>query len=66
MVINVIKKLVNSQIDSPEDKIAITIIVDTTLPVVIDNLIEVMKGKLKFDKEKTISFFRKYILCCFT
>lgn len=66
MVINVIKKLVNSQVDCPEDKMALLVIVDLTLPVVIDNLIRAMKGNFKFDKDKTVSFFRKYFCCCFS
>jgi hypothetical protein len=64
MVVNVIKKLINSQVDCPEDRLALTIIVDTTLPIVIDNLIDAMKGNLKFDKDKTVSFFKKYLCCC--
>lgn len=63
MVINVVKKLVNSQFDTPEDKKAMNLIIDLTLPTVVDNLINAINGNLKFDKEKVKSFFRKF-LCC--
>jgi hypothetical protein len=50
MVINVVKKLVNSQFDTPEDKRAMNLIIDLTLPTVVDNLINAINGNLKFDK----------------
>lgn len=64
MVICVVKKLVNAQFDTEEDKRAMILIIDLTLPTVIDNLINAINGNLKFDKEKAKSFFKKY-LCCF-
>ena len=65
LVVNVIKKVVNSQIDSDDTRIALNTIIDLTLPVVIDNLISAMNGEIKFNKEKVESFFKKYICCCF-
>ena len=46
---------------SESDKIAINVIIDSTLPTVIDNLILAINGRMKFDKE---SIKKKY-LCCF-
>jgi len=63
IVINVVKKLVNSQNNTDEDKQAINLVIDLTLPTVIDGLISAINGDLKFDKEKVTSFFRK-ICCC--
>lgn len=63
LVINVVKKLVNTQFNTPEDKRAMELIIDFTLPIVIDNLISAINGNLKFDKEKVKSFFRK-LFCC--
>jgi len=53
LVINVIKKVVNSQIDSDETKNTLNTIIDLTLPVVIDNLISAMNGEIKFNKENS-------------
>jgi hypothetical protein len=64
LVINVIKKVVNNQVDSPEEKAAINLIIDVTLPIVIDNLVSAMNGTLTFNKEKAISFFKKIFFCC--
>jgi hypothetical protein len=64
LVINVIKKVVNSQVDSSETRSTLNTVIDFTLPVVIDNLIDAINGNMKFDKEKVKSFFKKYICCC--
>jgi hypothetical protein len=63
LVINVIKKLVNSRVDDESDKKTLNTIIDLTLPTVIDNLVDAMNGNIKFDKEKAKSFFRRF-LCC--
>jgi hypothetical protein len=63
LVINVIKKLVNTQVDNESNRKTLNTIIDFTVPTVIDNLVNAINGNLKFDKEKVKSFFRKY-LCC--
>jgi hypothetical protein len=63
VVINVIKKLVNTQFNTDEDKQAMNIIIDLTLPTVIDGLISAINGDIKFNKEKVKSFFKKYFCC---
>lgn len=63
MVISVVKKLVNSQFDTEEDKRAMNLIIDLTLPTVVDNLVNAINGNLKFDREKAKSFFKKYFCC---
>lgn len=64
LVINVVKRLVNSQFDTDEDKNAMNLIIDFTLPSVIDNLVSAINGDLKFNKEKVQSFFSKCFCCC--
>ena len=64
LIINVIKKIVNNQIDSQETRTALNTIIDFTLPIVIDNLVSAINGEIKFNKEKVESFFKKYIFCC--
>jgi len=62
VVISTIKMIVQEQTTMSEsDKMAINIIIDSTLPTVIDNLILAINGGMKFDKE---SIKKKY-LCCF-
>jgi len=64
MVLSVVKNIVNAQMDTVEDKRAMDIIIDMTLPMVIDGLVSAINGGLKFDKEKMKSFFRKFMCCC--
>jgi hypothetical protein len=65
LILNVIKKIVNTQIDSDETRQVLITIIDFTLPIVIDNLVSAINGNVKFNKEKVQSFFKKYICCCF-
>jgi predicted transcriptional regulator len=55
-VINVIKKVVNTQVDSQETRSTLNTIIDFTLPIVIDNLVSAINGEIKFNKEKVKSF----------
>ena len=66
LVISVIKKVVNSQVDSLETQSVLYTIIDFTLPIVIDNLVSAINGEIKFNKEKVKSFFKKYLCCCIT
>jgi len=43
------------------DKMAINVIIDSTLPTVIDGLVDAINGGMKFDKES----IKKKFLCCF-
>jgi hypothetical protein len=62
VVISTIKMILQEQTTMSEtDKMAINVIIDSTLPTVIDNLILAINGGMKFDKE---SIKKKY-LCCF-
>lgn len=66
IVINVIKKIVNSQIGDKEELGAINLIIDFTLPAIIDNLISAINGEFAFtapNKEKSKQCI-KNLFCC--
>jgi hypothetical protein len=46
---------------SEQDRLALNIIIDSTLPTVINGLIDAINGEMKFDKES----IKKKFLCCF-
>jgi len=64
LVINTIKRMVNNEISSNEDKIALNLIIDNTLPHIINSLIKAINGNMKFNKDKVKSFFTKIFPCC--
>lgn len=64
LVINTIKRMVNNEISSNEDKIALNLIIDNTLPHIINSLIYAINGNMKFNKDKVKSFFTKIFPCC--
>lgn len=64
LVINTIKRMVNDKISSDEDKIALNLIIDNTLPHIINSLIKAINGNMKFNKDKVKSFFTKILPCC--
>jgi hypothetical protein len=62
VVISTIKMIVQEQTTMTEpDRLALNVIIDSTLPTVIDGLIEAINGGMKFDKET----LKKKFLCCF-
>jgi len=63
LVFNVIKKLVNNQTYTPEERVALNVIIDFTLPSVVDNLVNAINGDLNFTKVITTSFFKKFFSC---
>lgn len=62
MVINVIKKMVNEQLDTynEDEKNSVMLIVNTTLPVMINTTINAINGLMKFTKDKSKNKF----FCC--
>jgi len=64
MVINVIKKMINEQTDkyTEEERTALMLVVNTTLPTVIDTTIDAINGLAKFTKDKKNTFSK--FLCC--
>jgi hypothetical protein len=65
-VINVIKRLVNDNLESysEEEKTSIMLVVNTTLPTMIDTLVNAINGLMKFTKEKTKNTWFNKFLCC--
>ncbi len=66
MVINVIKKLVNEETEkyTLEEQAALSLLINTTLPTMIDTTIDAINGLLKFTKDKTKNSFFSRFLCC--
>lgn len=66
MVINVIKKLVNEETEkyTLEEQAALSLLINTTLPTMIDTTIDAINGLLKFTKDKTKNTFFSRFLCC--
>ena len=62
VVTSTIKMIVQEQTTMSEsDKMAINVIIDSTLPTVIDGLVDAINGGMKFNKET----IKKKYLCCF-
>jgi translation initiation factor 2B subunit (eIF-2B alpha/beta/delta family) len=64
LVINVIKKVVNEESSSDEEKVALNIIIDNTLPHMIDGFVGAINGMMKFVKDSNKSWLKK-LFCCF-
>jgi len=64
LVLNVIKKVVNEESSTDEEKIALNIIIDNTLPHIIDGFVNAINGMLKFAKDPKKSWFKKCLFCC--
>ena len=61
LVINTIKKYVNEQNTTSDEKLALNIIIDNTLPHMIDGFVSAINGLLNFSKK-----VKKSKLCCFS
>lgn len=66
MVINVIKKLINEELEkyTQEDQAALMLIINTTLPAMIDTTIDAINGLMKFTKDKSKNRWFSKFLCC--
>jgi len=63
LVIDTIKKVINQNVIDPKERISLMLIVDMTLPPMLDTLVSAINGGLKFEKDKVISGFKK-LFCC--
>jgi len=63
LVVNVIKKVVNEESSYCEEKVALNIIIDNTLPHIIDGFVNAINGMMKFTKDPKKSWLKK-LLCC--
>lgn len=66
LVINTIKRIVNEQLNTPEEQMALTIIIDNTVPNIIDGFVSAINGLMNFTKnnKKCSSFFGSCFSCC--
>jgi hypothetical protein len=62
IVANTLKKLVNDSKINDDEKKILNLIIENTLPAVIDGFIDAINGNVKFNKVKAKSILKK--LCC--
>ena len=63
LILDTIKKVINQNVNDPQERISLMLIVDMTLPPMLDTLVSAINGGLKFEKDKVISGFKK-LFCC--
>jgi hypothetical protein len=63
LIIDSIKKYINENVSDIQERISLMIIVDMTLPQVLDTLVTAINGDIKFEKDKGISGY-KHFFCC--
>jgi len=64
LVINTIKKLVNETVSNNDEKIELLLVIDNTIPYMIDGFVDAINGNIKFDKKKAKSCIRDIFCCC--
>jgi len=63
LILDTIKKVINQNVNDPQERISLMLIVDMTLPPMLDTLVSAINGGLKFEKDKVVSGFTK-LFCC--
>lgn len=63
LILDTLKKVINQNVSDAQERISLMMIVDMTLPHVLDTLVTAINGGLKFEKDKVISGF-KHLFCC--
>ena len=63
LILDTIKKVINQNVNDPQERISLMLIVDMTLPPMLDTLVSAINGGLKFEKDKVVSGFKK-LFCC--
>jgi hypothetical protein len=63
LILDAIKKYINQNVSDVQERISLMIIVDMTLPKVLDTLVTAINGDIKFEKNK-VSFGLKQLFCC--
>jgi len=63
LILDTIKKVINQNVDDVQERMMLMMIVNMTLPSVLDTLVTAINGDIKFEKTKVISIFKK-IFCC--
>ena len=63
LILDAIKKVINQNVSDAQERISLMIIVDMTLPQVLDTLVTAINGDMKFEKDKVNTGF-KQLFCC--
>lgn len=63
LILDTLKKVINQIVSDPQERISLMMIVEMTLPHVLDTLVTAINGGLKFEKDSIISKF-KNLFCC--
>ena len=64
LVINTIKRLVNETVSNNDEKIALLLVIDNTIPYMIDGFVDAINGNIKFDNKKAKSCISNIFFCC--
>jgi len=63
LILDTLKKVITQNVNDPQERISLMIIVDMTLPHVLDTLVTAINGGLKFEKDSVFLKF-KNLFCC--
>ena len=63
LILDAIKQFINQNVSDVQERISLMIIINMTLPQVLDTLVTAINGDMKFEKDKVISGF-KQLFCC--
>ena len=63
LILDAIKKYINQNVSDEQERISLMIIVDMTLPQVLDTLVTAINGDMKFEKDKVISGYKQFFCC---
>jgi hypothetical protein len=63
LILDAIKKYINQNVSDEQERVSLMIIVDMTLPQVLDTLVTAINGDMKFEKNKVSSGFNQ-LFCC--
>ena len=63
LILDTLKKVINQNVNDAQERMSLMMIVDMTLPLVLDTLVTAINGGLKFEKDKVVSGF-KNLFCC--
>lgn len=64
LILDTIKKIINQNVSDVQERMSLMMIVDMTLPQVLDTLVSAVNGNIKFEKDKIVSCFKKLFCCC--
>jgi hypothetical protein len=63
LILDTLKKVITQNVNDPQERISLMMIVDMTLPQVLDTLVTAINGGLKFEKD-SVFFKFKNLFCC--